>query len=159
MFIKCDWALPCKTPEGRWKDKGDMSSEMAITTMQIKDVLSWTLGKRRQKRMTGKDNTCGGHRNNEAGTSSHQHLQSHLKSSFHLPSKRCKVSTEDKAPGADSHHRADFLLHFSRVNICLRVSLFSLGQKLSYPGKLIIIGGRQTERCSEQVRRPLGNRI
>lgn len=38
-------------------------------------------------------------------------------------------------------HGVDFLLHFYRLNICLRVSLFSLSQNLSDLGILIIIGG------------------
>jgi hypothetical protein len=64
-----------------------------------------------------------------------------------------KVYSEDKVPDVESHQqpRTDeplsaFLLHSYRMNICLRISLFSLGQKLSYPGILTIFWGHWTER-------------
>lgn len=47
-------------------------------------------------------------------------------------------------------HWMDFLLHFYRLNICLRVSLFSLSQKLSYSGLAIIIWGHWTKRSFEE---------
>lgn len=55
-------------------------------------------------------------------------------------------------------HWVDFLLHFYRLNICLRVNLPSLSQTRSYLGLLITIGGHWTERYSEETR-PLGNRF
>lgn len=56
-------------------------------------------------------------------------------------------------------HWVDFLLHFYRLNICLRVSLFSLSQKLLHLGILIIIEGTELKDALRRQDGPLGNRF
>lgn len=54
-------------------------------------------------------------------------------------------------------HWMDFLLHFYRLNICLRGSLFRLSQKLSYPAYSSSSEGTELKDTLRKQDRPLGN--
>lgn len=54
-------------------------------------------------------------------------------------------------------HWIDFLLHFYRLNICLKGSLFSLSQKLSYPAYSSSSEGTELKDTLRRQGRPLGN--